>query len=119
MHAIALDPGNRLITCRFFGRVCIEERCGAIDAVLAQIDATGFTRILVDFTHATLAIEDVGELNRLARRLAQDPTLARCRIAYLKPDTMRWDPAVDMHAHGRGFHAERFSRREGALAWLA
>lgn len=119
MHAIALDPGNRLITCRFFGRVCIEERCGAIDAVLAQIDATGFTRILVDFTHATLAIEDVGELNRLARRLAQDPTLARCRIAYLKPDTMRWDPAVDMLAHGRGFHAERFSRREGALAWLA
>jgi hypothetical protein len=118
MHAVSLDPHGRVVICRFTGRVRIEERCEAIDEVLAQIDATGFTRILVDFTKATLAIEDVAELNRLARRLAQDPTLQRCRIAYVKPDTALWDPAVDMLAHGRGFHAERFSRREGALAWL-
>ena len=119
MHAISLDAASRLILCRFIGRVRVEERCDAIDQVLAQVDATGFIRILVDFTDATVAIEDVAELNRLARRLAHDPTLARCRIAYVKPDTACWDPAVEMLAHGRGFHAERFARQEGALAWLA
>jgi len=25
---------------------------------------------------------------------------------------------VEILAHGRGFHAERFARREGALDWL-
>ena len=118
MHAISLSPDARLITCRFTGRVRVEERCDAIDEVLAQIDATGYTRILVDFTNASVAIENVAALNRLARCLSDDPTLRRCRIAYLKPDAGFWDPAVDMLAHGRGFHAERFSRREGALAWL-
>ena len=119
MHAISVDRESRLISCRFTGRVRVEERCEAIDEVLAQIDATGFTAILVDFTNAAVAIEDVAELNRLARRLAQDPTLRRCRIAYLKSTSAFWDPAVDMLAHARGFHAEHFSRREGALAWLS
>ena len=118
MHVVSLAPDSRLIFCRFSGRVRVEERCEAVDEVLARIDASGFDRILVDFTNATLAIEDVAELNRLARRLASDPTLRRCRIAYLKPETGFWDPAVDMLAHGRGFHAERFSHRDGALAWL-
>lgn len=119
MHAIRIDPAARVITCVFTGLVRVEDRCEAIDAVLAQVDATGFTRVLVDFTHATLAVEDVAQLNRLARRLANDPTLARCRIAYLRPPHAQWDPAVEMLAHGRGFHAERFAQRERALDWLS
>jgi hypothetical protein len=118
MHAIAIDRPGRLISCAFTGKVRVEERCDAIDAVLAAVDATGFTRILVDFTEAKLVIEDVAQMNRLARRLANDPTLARCRIAYLAPPVPQWDPAVQILAHGRGFRAERFARREGALDWL-
>lgn len=119
MHAIRVDPAARVITCVFTGRVCVEDRCDAIDATLAQVDATGFTRVLVDFSRATVAVEDVAQLNRLARRLANDPTLARCRIAYLRSPDAQWDPAVDMLAHGRGFHAERFAQRDLALDWLS
>ena len=118
MHHVRIDSTTRVITCVFTGRVCVEERCDAIDATLAQVDATGFTRLLVDFTDATVAVEDVAQLNRLARRLANDPTLARCRIAYLRSPDSQWDPAVEMLAHGRGYHAERFAQRERALAWL-
>jgi hypothetical protein len=118
MHAIAIDRPDRLVSCTFTGKVCVEDRCDAVDAVLAAVDATGFSRILVDLTDAQLVIEDVAQMNRLARRLANDPTLARCRIAYLRPDEPQWDPAVEILAHGRGFRAERFARRDGALAWL-
>lgn len=119
MHALHIDPVARVITCVFTGRVCVDERCDAIDAVLAQVDATGFNRLLVDLTDATLAVEDVAQLNRLARRLANDPTLPRCRIAYLRSPASQWDPAVEMLAHGRGFQAERFAQRERALDWLS
>lgn len=80
----------------------MEERCDAIDAVLATVDATGFTRLLVDFSDADLVVEDLQQLQKLARRLSQDPTLARCRIAYLTPPAPHWDPAVEILAHGRG-----------------
>ena len=119
MHRVRIDPAARVITCVFTGMVCVQERCEAIDAVLAQVDATGFTRLLVDFIDATVAVEDVAQLNRLARRLANDPTLARCRVAYLRSPSSQWDPAVEMLAHGRGFHAERFAQRERALDWLS
>jgi hypothetical protein len=118
MHAIAIDRPGRLVSCAFTGKVNVEERCDAVDAVIAAVDATGFTRLLIDLTEAQLVIEDVAEMNRLARRLANDPTLARCRIAYLRPEEPQWDPAVEILARGRGFRAERFARRDGALAWL-
>lgn len=118
MHEITSDRAARLVTCAFRGKVCVEERCDAIDAVLATVDATGFTRLLVDFSDADLVVEDLQQLQKLARRLSQDPTLARCRIAYLTPPVLHWDPAVEILAHGRGFHAERFARRDGALDWL-
>lgn len=117
MHAIETDPHAGLIATTFYGELHVDERCAAIDEMVATVRDTGVSRLLIDLSLARIAADGIGAANRLANRLARDRVLERCRIAYVGRPTQH-DPAVEVLASAKGFEAERFASRDEATAWL-
>ena len=118
MYSISIDPRRAMVAAKFQGEVALSERCDAIDEIAAAATIVRATRVLVDFTAASLKGASVEMAIRFARTLAANETLRQCLVAYVLPDAYGFEPAIEMFARGRGFAAERFASRSDAVAWL-
>jgi hypothetical protein len=107
-----------LAVCTLWGLVWVEEREIALDEVIAQMDAGRPYRILVDMIGASCANESIERSAAFAQRLASEPKLRGCRIAYLYPEGARINQAVERLAEARDFRFRRFTTTTDALDWL-
>ena len=107
-----------LTCCTMWGLLWIEERQAALDEVIATFDEGRPYRILVDMIGASCANDTLESSARLAQRLASEPKLKGCRIAYLYNDGARINQAVERLAEARDFKFRRFATTTDALDWL-
>jgi len=119
MHSIVLDAHHALVEMILDGEILFAERLAAFNEIVAAVEETGATRILVTYeATARVEIARFEYSNVMASSLAHDPTLSRCRIAYVTPTKVRVDSVTETLAYARGFQGERFGNRDAALEWL-
>jgi hypothetical protein len=117
-YEVETNPYLGLVVCTMWGLVWVGERAAALDEVLAQMEPGKPYRILVDMIGASCANDPLDTSAEFARRLAGEPQLRGCRVAYLYPDGARINHAVEQLAAAREFRFRRFATTTDALDWL-
>jgi len=107
-----------LVLVRYHGSVDVAQRSAALQATLHAITGTGYRRVLVDFDHADPSPEPLATVSAFATRLATDPVLRSCRIAFLGHERQRFNTVVETLSLARGYGARRFHDRTAAMQWL-
>jgi hypothetical protein len=117
MHAIAIDPGDQIVTVKYRGKITIAERTEVLEELLLMFATSGCRRLLVDFFEAQSTVEEFAACKELARKLV---TLGvqGCQVAYLGPRGRTINPVVDALSASRGFMFERFEDAGEARDWL-
>ena len=118
VHVINTNERLQLIEVAYRGMVNVAERASAIDALVDRLGDRGFTRVLLDFTGATVAIEDFDASKVFARKLSDVIQFRSCRVAYLSLPGARVNRVVEALAAARGLAFESFDDRIEALQWL-
>jgi hypothetical protein len=119
MHSIVVDSQRALIEVGLDGEIHFDERLSAFNEIVAAVEESGATRLLITYAStARIAVSRFGDSHVMASSLAHDPTLARCRIAYVTPPRVRVDPVTETLAYAKGFQGQRFQTRDAAIEWL-
>lgn len=118
MYVVTANPTSQIVTVRYYGRVAVADREQALTDLLPVLEETGYRQILVDFRNADCIINDFDASNTFASRLAFQPRLRTCQIAYLTQPGGHVDPVVEALADARGFVFRRFDNRRLAIHWL-
>ena len=116
-YRLDLLPDDGVIALRFDGSVTVGERFQAMRDVVGQHEASGYTRLLADFSQADIAEASNEEVDAYATALAREPAMRRLRIAYV--GEKRQTAGVEYIAALRGYFFQRFATRAEALRWLA
>lgn len=117
-HEVEANTYLGLVVVTLWGAVSVEERARALDKALRHLDGETCHRVLIDFIggHAT---EDSFEASsNFAKRLASEPRLRSCRIAYVYPPNAKINDAVEALARARQLRFRKFDCVAGALDWL-
>jgi len=117
-YEVEVNPYLGLLICTLWGVVWVEERAAALDEALERIEEGRPYRILVDMIGASCANDSHDTSEAFAKRLANEPRLQGCRIAYLYPDGTRINQRVERLAEERAFKFRRFTTTTDALDWL-
>jgi hypothetical protein len=118
MYSIDASTRSKMITVTYSGVVDIAERTRAWEEVSTHVQASGLTRILLDFTAASVAIDDFHVSRGFASQLTRPGGALSCRIAYLSPPGAQVNIVFENLASARGLTFERFNERLKALTWL-
>lgn len=116
--AVEPDAGHALVRVTYRGTVSIEQRSLAMDRTLALLEQTGYRRILIVFSQASLGGDGLPATNAFATRIATNAALRQCRIAFVGPASNRFNVAVENLSRARGYGFERFFEYQPALDWL-
>ena len=117
-HEVEANAYLGMVVVTLWGAVSVEERAHALDKALRHLDGRTCYRVLIDFIggHAT---EDSFEASsEFARRLASEPKLRGCRIAYVYPPNAKVNTAVETLARARQLRFRKFDSVSGAIDWL-
>lgn len=116
-HSIEVSSYMGLAAVTMWGDVTVKERTRALDETLGRLLGAPYG-ILIDFRHARAAIDTFEESNALARRLAEEPKLRGCRVAYVYSQSACANAVVEQIAVARRFRFRRFTHASTAIDWL-
>jgi hypothetical protein len=105
------------IDVTFHGPVSFRDRIDTLDIVVPRIIEGGFTRVLIDYTHAWVDEASVETFKALDLRLRSETSLRGLRLALVNPPEFHAVPTEEI-APEAGFRVRRFHRRDAAIAWL-
>jgi hypothetical protein len=118
MYTTGTDEQLALVELSYRGTVHVDERARSVDDVLDLLDATGFHRVLADFTDAVIPIDDFASSKALARKMSDNALLHACRLACVSAPETGTNHVVDGLAVARGLTIEKFRDRADAIQWL-
>jgi hypothetical protein len=118
MYSTGSDEEFALVELTYRGTVHVDERARSVDDVLDLLDATGFHRVLADFTDAVIPIDDFASSKALARKMSDNALLHACRLACVSAPETGTNHVVDGLAVARGLTIEKFRDRAEAIRWL-
>jgi hypothetical protein len=118
MYTTGKNPQLEIVELAYRGMVHVDERARSVDDVLRLLDATGFHRVLADFTHAVIPVDDFASSAALARKMSDNPQLHECRLACVSAPETGTNHVVDGLAVARGLTIEKFRDRAEAIRWL-
>jgi hypothetical protein len=118
MYTTGTDEQLALVELSYRGTVHVGERARSVDDVLDLLDATGFHRVLADFTDAVIPIDDFASSKALARKMSDNALLHACRLACVSAPETGTNHVVDGLAVARGLTIEKFRDRADAIQWL-
>ncbi|MFP7723385.1 hypothetical protein [Lysobacter sp. A3-1-A15] len=113
-----MDTLRGIIDVRYWDCVPVEQREAAFKETSALLGEGAPCRILIDFSNARQTAEPLARVSGFASRLAADEMLRQCRIAFVGPETSRFNMALETLAGARGYAFHRFFGRGDALEWL-
>lgn len=116
MYTIVTEARDGCVLTTLAGTVAVEHRARILEELAARAVTTGSCRLLMDISAATLVPDDVDALRTFARRMAEDPAAALCRIAFVDRIS-RFDP-FELLCRGKGLAVEHFEDAATAIEWL-
>ena len=117
-HEVEANTYLGMVVVTLWGAVSIEERARALDKALRHLDAETCNRVLIDFIGGHAIEESLQASSDFARRLASEPKLRGCRIAYVYPPDTKINNAVETLARARQLRFRKFECVAGAVDWL-
>lgn len=117
-YTVTRDEQLQLIDVRYFDRVTIAQRSAAMDETLVILRETDLRRIAIDFDEARVGSDLFQDTNAFATRVATEPLLRQCRIAFIGAASNRFNAVLEPLSDARGYGFRRFFDRTSALAWL-
>lgn len=118
MHVINVNQRMRVVEVAYHGLVNASERTTAIDVVDERLEEFAYTRVLLDFSNAIVAIDDFDASKGHARKLSDMIHCRGCRIAYLSEPGARVNRVIETLIAARGLGFESFDDRAAAVHWL-
>lgn len=115
---VEINHYMHLAVVTFWGRVGMDERAQALDAVQERMEPGRPYRVLVDMIGAVAAPDRPQDVEAHAERLAALPQFRDSRVAYLYPDGSRANLALEQCARFRDLPFRRFCAVNDALDWL-
>ena len=117
-HSIEVSSYMGLAAVTLYGEVSATDRLRVLDETLERLEADRGYGILIDLQHARAAPDTFEACNRLAMRLAEEPRLRSCRVAYVYSEPGSANPMVERLAAARRFRFRRFLGVSEAIDWL-
>ena len=117
-HEVEANTYLGMVVVTLWGAVSIEERTRALDQALRHLDGDKCNRVLIDFIGGHAIEESLQASSDFARRLASEPKLRGCRIAYVYPPNAKVNTAVEALARARQLRFRKFEGVAGAVDWL-
>jgi hypothetical protein len=117
-HEVEANTYLGMVVVTLWGAVSLEERSRALDKALRHLDGASCNRVLIDFIGGHAIEESLQASSDFARRLASEPKLRGCRIAYVYPPDAKINTAVEALARARQLRFRKFDCVAGALDWL-
>lgn len=117
-HSIEVNTYMGLAAVTLCGEVSATDRLRVLDETLGRLEADRGYGILIDLQRARAAPDTFEACNRLATRLAEEPRLRDCRVAYVYSEAACANPMVERLAAARRFRFRRFSGVSEAIDWL-
>lgn len=107
----------RILRVDYFGDVDYRERCETVTAAALVMSRDGFTRLLVDFTRATVLEEHDGSRADFIANVITAPWPDHTRIAPLNASRFAMQGSR-LAGTSRGLLVQGFDSEEHAVAWL-
>lgn len=117
-HEVEANTYLGMVVVTLWGEVSVEERARALDKALRYLDGETCNRVLIDFIGGHAIEESLQASSEFARRLASEPKLRGCRIAYVYPPNAKVNSAVEALARARQLRFRKFEGVAGAVDWL-
>ena len=117
-HEVEANTYLGLVVVTLWGSVSIAERVRALDKALQHLDGETCDRVLIDFIGGHAAEDSLEASSNFAKRLASEPRLRGCRIAYVYPPNAKVNNAVEALARARQLRFRKFDSVADALDWL-
>ena len=117
-HEVEANTYLGMVVVTLWGAVSVEERARALDKALRHLDGVKCNRVLIDFIGGHAIEESLQASSDFARRLASEPKLRNCRIAYVYPPNAKINTAVEALARARQLRFRKFECVAGAVDWL-
>ena len=117
-HEVEANPYLGMVVVTLWGPVSVAERGRALDKALRYLGGETCNRVLIDFIGGHAAEDSFQASSDFARRLASEPRLRGCRIAYVYPANATINSAVQTLARARQLRFRNFDSVAGALDWL-
>jgi hypothetical protein len=117
-HEVEANSYLGMVVVTLWGAVSVEERAHALDKALRHLDGETCHRVLIDFIGGHATEDSFQASSDFARRLASEPKLRDCRIAYVYPPNAKVNNAVEALARARQLRFRKFDCVAGALDWL-
>lgn len=116
-HEVEANAYLGMVVVTLWGEVSVGERARALDKALRHLDGTCH-RLLIDFIGGHAVEDSFQASSEFARRLASEPKLRGCRIAYVYPPNAKTNTAVETLARARQLRFRKFESVSGAIDWL-
>jgi len=117
-YAIERDEESKLALLAFAGVIRMEDRNAALAELGVLFAATGWRKVLVDFSSSTSStattLQDA--LRHAWRLIGLQAEWKDLRVAYIF--SPRQPPVLELIAASRGYVFEHFASRSAALGWL-
>ena len=117
-HEVEANSYLGMVVVTLWGAVSVDERARALDKALRHLDGATCHRVLIDFIGGHAIEESFQASSDFARRLASEPKLRGCRIAYVYPPDAKVNNTVEALARARQLRFRKFDCVAGALDWL-
>jgi hypothetical protein len=117
-HSIEVSSYMGLAAVTLCGEVSATDRLRVLDETLGRLEADRDYGILIDLQRARATPDTFEACNRLAMRLAEEPRLRSCRVAYVYSEPESASPMVERLAAARSFRFRRFFGVSEAIDWL-
>lgn len=117
-YTVTRDDQLQLVNVRYFDRVTVAQRGAAMDETLVILGESDLRCIVIDFDEALTGSDLFQDTNAFATRVATEPMLRQCRIAFVGAATNRFNNVLEPLSDARGYGFKRFFDRPSAIAWL-
>ena len=117
-HEVEANSYLGMVVVTLSGAVSVAERAIALDKALRYLDGETCHRVLIDFIGGHATADSFQTSSDFARRLASEPKLRGCRIAYVYPPNATLNIAVETLARARQFRFRKFESVACAIDWL-
>jgi hypothetical protein len=117
-HSIEVSSYMGLAAVTLCGEVSATDRLQVLDETLGRLEADRRYGILIDLQRARAMPDTFEACNHLATRLAEEPRLRDCRVAYVYSESACANPMIERLAAARRFRFRRFFVVSEAIDWL-
>lgn len=114
---IHLLPALGIAGVQYAGVISYRERCDAKADLVERLKGTGIARVVVDYSSARAADENVEELRKFLDDLATTESLRGAKVAYVAAP-MEHETASRAMARLVGYRLHSFRERQSAIKWL-